>query len=177
MRMTPPLRGVWASAAAESASPKPATIAIFFSVMFSPTQQEHTDQRFDHPQRIGCKGGRPDFVKPGLQRGSPMSTTMVWRLISRPDGSYECWRRGVRLFPASISFTASRRQALPAFPAFIAALCYKFQLRKENHLRPAAAGDAACCRSSLVSAPLVASTDDISESQFSGATLISRIAR
>src|SRR3954464_8841975 len=97
MRMTPPLRGVWASAAAESASPKPATIAIFFSIMFSPTVQEHSDQRFDHSQRIGCKGGRPDFVKPRLQRGSPMSTTMTWRLISRPDGSYECWRRGVRL--------------------------------------------------------------------------------
>ena len=95
--MVPPLRGVWASAAAESASPKPATIAIFLSIMFSPTVQEYSDQRVDHSQRIGCKGGRPEFVKPGLQRGSPMSTTMTWRLISRPDGSYECWRRGVRL--------------------------------------------------------------------------------
>jgi hypothetical protein len=66
---------------------------------------------------------------------------------------------------------------LPAFTALIAALCYKFQLRKENYLRPVAAGDAACCRSSLVNSLLVALADDISESQFSGATLISRIAR
>jgi hypothetical protein len=83
--------------------------------------------------------------------------------------------KGVQPVPATISITASRRQALPAFTALIAALCYKFQL--ENYLRPAAAGDTAYCRNSLVSAPLVASTDDISESQFSGATLISRIAR
>src|SRR3954447_3207079 len=69
MRMTPPLRGVWASAAAESASPKPATIAIFFSIMFAPTVQEYSDQRFDHSQRIGCKGGGPEFVKPGLPSG------------------------------------------------------------------------------------------------------------
>ena len=45
--------------------------------------------------------------------------------------------------------------ALPAFTALIAALCYKFQLRKENCLRPAAAGDTACCRNSLVSARLL----------------------
>jgi hypothetical protein len=51
--------------------------------------------------------------------------------------------KGCPTFPATISITASRRQALPAFTAFIAALCYKFQLRKENYLRPAAAGDAA----------------------------------
>jgi hypothetical protein len=84
--------------------------------------------------------------------------------------------KGCPTFPATISITASRRQALPAFTAFIAALCYKFHLRKENYLRPAA-GDAACCRSSLVNSLLVALADDISESQFSGATLISRIAR
>jgi hypothetical protein len=47
----------------------------------------------------------------------------------------------------------------------------------ENYLRPAAAGDAACCRNSLVNSLLVGLADDISESQFSGATLISRIAR
>jgi hypothetical protein len=85
--------------------------------------------------------------------------------------------KGCPTFPATISITASRRQALPAFTAFIAALCYKFQLRKENDLRPAAAGDTACCRNSLVNSLLVASTDDISESQFSGATLKSRTAR
>src|SRR6266540_4318225 len=53
--MVPPLRGVWASAAAESASPKPATIAIFFSIMFSPTVQEYSDQRFDHSQHVKRK--------------------------------------------------------------------------------------------------------------------------
>jgi hypothetical protein len=83
--------------------------------------------------------------------------------------------KGCPTFSATISITASRRQALPVFTAFIAALCYKFQLRKENYLRPATAGDAAC--SSLVNSLLVALADDISESQFSGATLISRIAR
>jgi hypothetical protein len=49
--------------------------------------------------------------------------------------------KGCPTFPATISITASRRQALPVFTAFIAALCYKFRLRKENDLRPAAAGD------------------------------------
>ncbi|MGY4504668.1 hypothetical protein ACVWYH_008625 [Bradyrhizobium sp. GM24.11] len=33
MRMVPPLRGVWASAGAASASPKPATIAIILNIM------------------------------------------------------------------------------------------------------------------------------------------------
>jgi hypothetical protein len=85
--------------------------------------------------------------------------------------------KGCPTFPATISITAKWRQALPAFTAFIAALCHKFQLRKENDLRPAAAGEAACCRNALVNSLLVALADDISESQFSGATLISRIAR
>ena len=33
MRMVPPLRGVWASAGAASASPKPATIANILNIM------------------------------------------------------------------------------------------------------------------------------------------------
>jgi len=41
--------------------------------------------------------------------------------------------KGCPTFPATISITASRRQALPAFTALIAAFCYKFQL--ENYLR------------------------------------------
>jgi len=55
MRMAHPLRGVWASAVAESASPKPATIAIFLSIMLSPTAQEYSDQRVDHSQHIKRK--------------------------------------------------------------------------------------------------------------------------
>jgi hypothetical protein len=145
--------------------------------MFAPTVQEYSDQRFDHSQRIGCKGGRPEFVK---QRG-PERLACVYNddvaAYIKAGRLIRMMEKGARAFAATVSITASRRQASPAFTALIAALCYKFQLRKENDLRSAAAGDAACCRNSLVSAPLVASTDDISESQFSGATLISRIAR
>src|SRR4029079_11863736 len=55
MRMVPPLRGVWASAVAASASPNPATIAIFLNIMFSPTVQACPDQRVDHSQHIKRK--------------------------------------------------------------------------------------------------------------------------
>src|SRR4029078_6891828 len=55
MRMVPPLRGVWASAVAASASPNPATIAIFWNIMCSPTVQACPDQRVDHSQHIKRK--------------------------------------------------------------------------------------------------------------------------
>src|SRR3979409_1573754 len=55
MRMVPPLRGVWASAVTESATAKPATIAIFFNIVFSPTVQRYPDQRFDHSQHAERK--------------------------------------------------------------------------------------------------------------------------
>src|SRR5215217_9725572 len=55
MRMAPPLRGAWASAAAESASPKPATIAIFLNIMSSPSAQEFSHRRVDHSQHVKRK--------------------------------------------------------------------------------------------------------------------------
>src|SRR3981189_2460707 len=55
MRMAPPLRGVRASAVAERAPPKPATIAIFLGVMLSPTAEEYSDQRVDHSQHVKRK--------------------------------------------------------------------------------------------------------------------------
>src|SRR4030095_15776650 len=55
MRMVPPLRGVWASAVGASPTPNPATIAIFLSIILSPTVQEYSDQRVDHLQRVKRK--------------------------------------------------------------------------------------------------------------------------
>src|SRR3954452_541291 len=55
MRMVPPLRGACASAVADSASAKPATIAIFFNIVLSPTMQEYPRRRVDHPQHAERK--------------------------------------------------------------------------------------------------------------------------
>jgi hypothetical protein len=163
------LRGVWASAAAESASPKPATIAIFFSIMFAPTVQEYSDQRFDHSQRIGCKGGRPEFVKPGLQSGIAYVCDDDVAAALR-DGRLHtnAGERGRPNFPAlsllrqsaaAARIHGTQRSTLPQIPA------------QEGKL--SAAGSSRGRR--LL--PKLAPTDDISESQFGGATRISRIAR
>ncbi|GLR84969.1 hypothetical protein GCM10007857_16790 [Bradyrhizobium iriomotense] len=55
MRMVPPLRGVWASAEAASASPKPATIATILNIMVPPTMQAYPGQRVDHSQPVERK--------------------------------------------------------------------------------------------------------------------------
>src|SRR5438552_13983493 len=73
MRMVPPLRGVWASAVATSASPKPATIAIILNIMFPPTMQAYSDQRVDHSQHVERKL---------LERGWRMRTLASSRFVS-----------------------------------------------------------------------------------------------
>jgi hypothetical protein len=97
---------------------------------------------------------------------------MTWRLISRLDGSYDCWRRG-----ADGYYLYHRQSAAGA-------ACIHGTHRSTLLQIPAEEWKTICGRqqqppvaATVVSALLVASTDDISESQFSGATLISRIAR
>src|SRR5829696_8521429 len=85
--MVPPLRGVWASAAAESASPKPATITIFFSIMLSPTAQEYSCRRVDHSQHVKRKAvlmavGDQYLCSPNLRGRTTIETPYVVRRFS-----------------------------------------------------------------------------------------------
>jgi hypothetical protein len=114
-------------------------------------------------------------VKPGLRSGFAYVYDDDVAADIKAGRLVRLLEKGCRPFPATISITAKSAAG---------AACIHGTHRSTLLQIPAEEWKTICGRqqqppvaATVVSALLVASTDDISESQFSGATLISRIAR
>jgi hypothetical protein len=91
--------------------------------------QEYSDQRFDHSRRIGCKGDRPEFVKPGPRSGLTCVYDDDVAADIKAGGLMRILEKWCPVIPGYYLYRPNRRQTLPTFAALIAALSYKFWLR------------------------------------------------